>query len=62
MKKITMACVGIVLLVAGYYQTRRQAQYIAAKATLSAPTYATSPEPAPTNVKHTFAFRLVKSS
>lgn len=56
-----MSCIGILLFVAGYYQTRRQAQYTAAKATLSDPTYA-SPSSATADVKHTFAFRLIKPS
>lgn len=55
-----MNVIGIALFVAGYQQTRRQADYITTQAVPVKAIYTTKSVSLPAKIKHTFAFRLAK--
>jgi len=58
MKKISVAVIGGVLFIAGYFQVRRQTEYVSAKAMMVSPAPAAKPMVIPFKSTSTFAFRL----
>lgn len=63
MKKFIMSLIGMMLFVAGYQHTRRQAEYMAAQPALTnGPAYAAPPASMSVSLKTSVAFRLIKPS
>jgi hypothetical protein len=57
-----MAVIGISLFVAGYHQTRRQAEYTSLQITTENASYLTIPASASATVTPLFASRLIRPS
>ncbi|MBC3783628.1 hypothetical protein [Spirosoma utsteinense] len=64
MKKAITAVIGIILFVAAYQVTRRQAEYITAQSTITTtPAYVAQPAPSlSASAKNSLAFRFIKPS
>ncbi|QMW02130.1 hypothetical protein [Spirosoma foliorum] len=60
MKKITVAVIGGTLFIAGYYQARKQTEYMTSKPMVN-PTSLAKPMTLPLKTQSTFAFRLDRS-
>ncbi|WP_460956160.1 hypothetical protein [Spirosoma litoris] len=60
MKKITVAVIGGTLFIAGYYQARKQTEYMTSKPMVHSTSLA-KPMTLPLKTQSTFAFRLDRS-
>jgi hypothetical protein len=61
MKKITVAVIGGSLFIAGYYQARKQTEYMTSKPMMVSPASLAKPMTLPLKTQSTFAFRLDRS-
>jgi hypothetical protein len=61
MKKITVAVIGGTLFIAGYYQARRQTEYMTSKSTLVSPASLAKPMTLSLKSQPVYAFRIDRS-
>ncbi|MVM29878.1 hypothetical protein GO755_07530 [Spirosoma sp. HMF4905] len=61
MKKITVAVIGGTLFIAGYYQARRQTEYMTSKSQMVSPASLAKPMTLSLKTQSPFAFRLDRS-